>query len=76
VVALCLGESGPPSGSMTGWPRRAAWWTADGEGVPRGDIYVDPCVLPVSTGPQYGRSVAEAITRSPRFIRACTPASD
>jgi 5-methyltetrahydrofolate--homocysteine methyltransferase len=31
------------------------------EGLALDDIYVDPCVMPVSTGPENGKSVAEAI---------------
>jgi len=70
VVALCLGESGPPSGveDRVATARRLVDRLA-AEGVPYGDIYVDPCVLPVSTGPEHGRSVAEAIAR----ITACYP---
>ena len=32
-----------------------------GEGVPLEDIYVDPCVFPVSTGPEHGAGVKDAI---------------
>ena len=62
VVALCMGAAGPPSGVedrvATGC-RLVDRLTA--EGIALDDIYVDPCVLPVSTGPEHGRSVAEAI---------------
>ena len=62
VIALSMDASGPPSGVedrvATGC-RLVDKLTA--EGIALDDIYVDPCVMPVSTGPQHGRSVAEAI---------------
>jgi cobalamin-dependent methionine synthase I len=62
VVALSMGASGPPSGLddrvATGC-RLVDRLT--GAGIALDDIYVDPCVLPVSTGPAYGRCVAEAV---------------
>ncbi|MGD0015344.1 MAG: dihydropteroate synthase, partial [Bryobacteraceae bacterium] len=62
VVALCMGTSGPPAGvedRVLTAGRLVDRLTA--EGIPFEDIYVDPCVLPVSTGPEHGRAVAEAI---------------
>jgi cobalamin-dependent methionine synthase I len=62
VIALCMGESGPPAGledRIATACRLVDRLTADG--IPLGDIYVDPCVLPVSTGPEPGKAVVEAI---------------
>lgn len=64
VIALCMGKAGPPSGvgdriSTAG--RLVERLTAGG--VPLNDIYVDPCILPVSTGSEQGRFAAEAIGR-------------
>jgi len=62
VVALCMGEAGPPSGvedRVATACRLVDRITA--EGIPLDDIYVDACVLPISTGPEHGRSLAEAI---------------
>ena len=62
VVALCMGASGPPSAVED--RVATACRLVDGltaEGVPLDDIYVDTCVLPVSTGPDHGRCVAEAV---------------
>ncbi len=62
VIALCMSESGPPSGvedRIATASRLVDRLTA--EGLDLDDIYVDACVLPVSTGPEHGRSLAEAI---------------
>jgi cobalamin-dependent methionine synthase I len=64
VIALCMGASGPPSGvedRVTTACRLVDRLTADG--IPLDDIYVDPCVLPVSTGPEPGKAVLEAISQ-------------
>jgi 5-methyltetrahydrofolate--homocysteine methyltransferase len=64
VIALCMAESGPPAGvedRVATACRLVDRLTA--EGLALDDIYVDPCVLPVSTGPEHGRSAAEAISR-------------
>ena len=62
VIALAMGASGPPSGRddrvATGC-RLVDRLT--GAGIALDDIYVDACVLPVSTGSEHGRSVAEAV---------------
>jgi 5-methyltetrahydrofolate--homocysteine methyltransferase len=62
VIALCMGEAGPPS---TAEERIAtASHLVDrllAEGFVLDDIYVDPCVLPVSTGPEHGKALLEAI---------------
>jgi 5-methyltetrahydrofolate--homocysteine methyltransferase len=61
VIALCLGEAGPPN---TVEERVAtASHLVDrltAEGFVLDDIYVDPCVLPISTGPEHGKALVEA----------------
>ena len=61
IIALCLGESGPPKAvddrlelaeSLISKLTKA--------GVALEDIFVDPCVFPVSTGPEYGTVVLTA----------------
>ena len=64
VIALCLAAGAPP----TGLEDRVATAVSLVErltaaGVPAGNIYVDPCVFPVSTGSQHGPAVLEAISR-------------
>jgi 5-methyltetrahydrofolate--homocysteine methyltransferase len=64
VIALCLAAGAPP----TGLEDRVATAVSLVErltaaGVPAGNIYVDPCVFPVSTGSQHGPAVLEAIGR-------------
>ncbi len=64
VIALCMAELGPPSGvedRVATACRLVDRLTV--EGLALDDIYVDPCVLPVSTGPEHGRSVAEGISQ-------------
>ena len=61
VIALCLGESGPPN--TTAERVAAASHLVDrltAEGFAQDDIYVDPCVLPISTSPEHGKSLVEA----------------
>ena len=43
--------------------------TLSAGGINAGDIYVDPCVFPVSTGSQHGPALLEAVSR----IRARFP---
>ncbi len=64
VIALCLSSAAPPKGLED----RVA--TAIGlierltaAGVAPGNIYVDPCVFPLSTGSEHGPAVLDAITR-------------
>jgi len=62
VIALCMGEAGPPSGiedRVATACRLVDRLTA--EGIVLDDIYVDPCVLPASTGAEHGKAVGEAI---------------
>ena len=64
VIALCMGEYGPPSGvedRVETASQLVDRLTA--AGVPLDDIYIDACALPVSTGPEHGMSLAEAIGR-------------
>jgi 5-methyltetrahydrofolate--homocysteine methyltransferase len=64
VIALCLTTGAPPTGAddrvMTAV---SLVQRLEAAGVPAGDIYVDPCVFPVSTGSQHGPAVIEAIGR-------------
>ncbi len=62
VIALCMGPAGPPRGledRLAAGSRVVDRLTAGG--VALDDIYIDPCVLPLSTGHQHGVAVAEAI---------------
>jgi 5-methyltetrahydrofolate--homocysteine methyltransferase len=62
AIALCMSSAGTPSGvddrleTATRLVERLT-----GEGVELEDIFVDPCVLPISTGPEHGPAVVEAI---------------
>ncbi len=61
LIALCLGEAGPPNTSaerVSTASRLVDRLTA--EGFVLDDLYVDPCVLPVSTGPEHGKALVEA----------------
>jgi 5-methyltetrahydrofolate--homocysteine methyltransferase len=62
IIALCLGVAGPPKAvddrlelaeSLISKLTKA--------GVAPEDILVDPCVFPVSTGPEYGTAVLTAV---------------
>ena len=62
IIALCLGESGPPSTTE----ERVAHAThlvdlLTAEGYKLDDIYVDGCVLPVSTAPEHGKALLDAV---------------
>ena len=64
VVALCMSESGPPEGlddRIATASRLVGRLTS--EGIPLNDIYVDPCVFPVSTGPGHGPALLDAVGR-------------
>ncbi len=64
VIALAMGASGPPSGrGRPGSNWLPAGGPPHGAGIALDDIYVDACVLPVSTGSEHGRAVAEAVGR-------------
>lgn len=62
VIALCMGEAGPPSGveDRLATACRLVDRLTSG-GLALDDIYVDACVLPVSTGPEHGKAILEAI---------------
>lgn len=62
VIALCLSDDGPPKAledRLDFAARLVDRLTEDG--VPLEDIYVDPCVFPVSAAPDAGSFVLEAI---------------
>ena len=61
VIALCLGEAGPPNTAadrVSTASHLVDRLTA--EGFALDDIYVDPCVLPISTGSEHGKALVEA----------------
>jgi 5-methyltetrahydrofolate--homocysteine methyltransferase len=63
VIALCLSESGLPSGvedRVATASRLIDRLTA--EGFALDDIYVDPCVMPLATGP-HGRNLLAAVSQ-------------
>ena len=62
VIALCLSEDGPPQ-DFDGRIEIAAKMIdrLTGDGVPLENIYVDPCVFPISTSPEAGTYVLDAI---------------
>jgi 5-methyltetrahydrofolate--homocysteine methyltransferase len=62
VIALCMSSAGPPTGVEDRFA--TACRLVDrltSEGVPLDDMYVDLCVLPVSTGPEHGKAFLEAL---------------
>ena len=61
VIALCLGEAGPPNSvaDRVATANRLVDRLAT-EGFALDDIYVDPCVLPIGTGPEHGKALVEA----------------
>jgi 5-methyltetrahydrofolate--homocysteine methyltransferase len=62
VIALCMGAAGPPTGVED--RIATACHLVDGltaEGMALDDVYLDLCVLPVSTGPEHGKALLEAI---------------
>jgi cobalamin-dependent methionine synthase I len=64
VVALAMGPAGPPTGvedRVANAARLVDRLAA--AGVEPGRIYVDPCVMPASTGGSSGAGAAECITR-------------
>ncbi len=61
IIALCMSESGPPKG--TDDRVDVACRLVDrltSQGVSLDDIYVDPCVFPISTGPEHGPALLDA----------------
>ncbi len=64
IIALCLSESGPPAGAegrIAIGCRLVDRLTSIG--VALDDIFVDPCVFPVSTGPEHGPALLEAVSQ-------------
>jgi len=64
LIALCLSGGKPPEGldeRLEIADRLLDHLT--GEGVPLDNIHVDPCVFPISTTPQAGADVLEAVER-------------
>jgi cobalamin-dependent methionine synthase I len=64
VIALCLSAGAPPKGvedRMATAISLVERLTA--AGMPAGDIYVDPCVFPISTDVAHGPAVLETIRR-------------
>lgn len=61
VIALCMSESGPPK-SMEQRVETAGRLVdrLTSRGIDPGDIYVDPCVFPISTGPENGPALLDA----------------
>jgi 5-methyltetrahydrofolate--homocysteine methyltransferase len=63
IIALCLSEEGPPSGAegrVTIACRLIDRLTSDG--IALDDIYVDPCVFPISTGSEHGPALLSAVS--------------
>jgi cobalamin-dependent methionine synthase I len=63
VIALCMSEQGPPTGSedrIRTAEKLIERLTANGVGLD--DIYVDACVFPVSTGPDHGPALLAAVS--------------
>jgi cobalamin-dependent methionine synthase I len=61
VIALCLSEAGPPRAvedRVATASRLVDRLTS--EGFSLDDLYVDPCVLPISTDSEQGKALAEA----------------
>ncbi|MFN0171573.1 MAG: dihydropteroate synthase [Bryobacteraceae bacterium] len=64
VIALCMTESGPPSGAddrVATASRLVDRLTA--AGIQLDSIYVDPCVMPISTSPEQGAALLDAVPR-------------
>lgn len=61
VIALCLSEAGPPH-AIEDRVETASHLVdrLTSEGISLDDIYVDPCVLPVSTDSTQGKALVEA----------------
>jgi 5-methyltetrahydrofolate corrinoid/iron sulfur protein methyltransferase len=63
VIALCLSDEGPPQ-DYEGRIEIAARLVdrLTGDGIPLENIYVDPCVFPISTNSETGTFVLDAIS--------------
>jgi 5-methyltetrahydrofolate--homocysteine methyltransferase len=63
IIALCLSEEGPPSGAQARIAiacRLIDRLTSDS--IALDDIYVDPCVFPISTGTEHGPALLSAVS--------------
>lgn len=64
VIALCMSDDGPPKGLDDRLEIAARLVDRlTGDGVPLENIYVDPCVFPISTGSEVGSFVLDAIAQ-------------
>jgi cobalamin-dependent methionine synthase I len=64
VIALCMSPAGTPSGVDDRLQTASRLVeTLTSAGIELNDIFVDPCVLPISTGSEQGPAVLEAISR-------------
>jgi 5-methyltetrahydrofolate--homocysteine methyltransferase len=76
VIALCLQASGTPKNAEDRVETALRLVDAMTQaGVQLDNIYIDPCVFPVSTGPEHGPAVIDAIatikTRFPEVHISC-----
>jgi 5-methyltetrahydrofolate--homocysteine methyltransferase len=63
VIALCMSDDGPPKGFEDRIDIAARLVDRlTGDGVPLENIYVDPCVFPISTASDAGTFVLDAIS--------------
>ncbi len=70
IVALCMAGDATPVGVDDRVATAARLVERlRGEGIPDDDIYVDPCVFPISTGTEHGPAMLESVAR----IRALFP---
>jgi 5-methyltetrahydrofolate--homocysteine methyltransferase len=62
VIALCMSDDGPPKNFDERIDIAARLVDRlTGDGVPLDNIYVDPCVFPISTGSEVGPFVLDAV---------------
>jgi 5-methyltetrahydrofolate--homocysteine methyltransferase len=64
IIALCMSPEAPPADvedRVT--TAKSLVGRLEAAGVPEEDIYVDPCVFPISTGNAHGPAVMDAVTR-------------
>jgi cobalamin-dependent methionine synthase I len=63
VIALCLSSGAPPQGLEDRVATAVRLFgNLTSAGIPADNIYVDPCVFPVSTGVKHGPAVLESIS--------------
>ncbi len=62
VIALCMSAAGTPTGVADRVDTASRLIDRlTHEGLDIDDIFVDPCVIPVSTGPEHGAAVLDAV---------------